>query len=126
MLNEEEEEEVRARRKKETEELLQKNYSETFVKPVERAVNLRYKNKKGVSKIELVPLLNLIAQINIYDEEGNKISNKEIEETIKKFWIRKKTANDKNSDRYFAERKPTNQKQNLLNRSLGEEMVFNY
>ena len=51
MLNEEEEEEVRARRKKETEELLQKNYSETFVKPVERAANLRFSVPKFCDKV---------------------------------------------------------------------------
>ena len=34
----------------------------------------------------------------------------------------KKKANDSNSDRYFAEKKhKTNQVENLLNRSLGED-----
>ena len=126
MLREEEEEEIRSRRRNEAEQTLEKNYSRTFVKPVEKAANRRFAGKNGISKIKLVPLLNLISEINIYDENGNKINNTEIEEVIKKYYIRKKEANDSNSDRYFKERKPTNQKENLYNRSLGEESIFNY
>jgi len=126
MINEEEEEEKRLRRKSTQEKTIQNNYTETFIKPVEKVANKKFAGKNGVSKIELIPLLNLIKEINIYDENGNKINLPEIESVIKKFWVKKKTANDKNSDRYFKERKPTNQVDNLFNRSLGEDCIFNY
>lgn len=122
MINEEEEEEKKERRKNTFHEILIKNYEQTFIKSVERTANRMFANN-GISKIELVPVLNTISEINIFDEGGNKIERKDIEEKVRKLYKLKKDAFDKNSDRYFKERKPTNHKENLLRRSLGEELV---
>lgn len=122
MINEEEEEEKREKRKNTFQEILVKNYEQTFIKTVEKIANRMFA-KNGISKIEIIPALNTILEIKIFDENGEKIEKKDIEEKIKKLYKLKKNAFDKNSDRYFKERKSTNQKENLLRRSLGEELV---
>lgn len=117
---EEEEEEKKERRKITFQELLRRNYEETFIKSVERTAN-RFFKKEGISRIEIVPALNTIMDIKIYNNEGKEIEDKDVEKKIRKLYKLKKEALDKNSDRYFKERKSTNQKENLIRRSLGEE-----
>lgn len=129
ILNEEEnlspkELEKKKKRHKQLQKTLEKNYAETFIKSVERAVNRRFCNDK-IKKIKLEFVLNILTKINIYDHNNDLIHDKKIEEQIKKFYDMKKKANDSNSDRYFAERKhKPNQTENLLNRSLGEDCCF--
>lgn len=129
VLNEEEnlspeELEKKKKRHKQLQKTLEKNYAETFIKSVERAVNRRFCNDK-IKKIKLEFVLNILTKINIYDHNNNLIHDKKIEEQIKKFYDMKKKANDSNSDRYFAEKKhKPNQTENLLNRSLGEDCCF--
>jgi hypothetical protein len=129
VLNEEEnlspeELEKKKKRHKQLQKTLEKNYAETFIKSVERAVNRRFCNDK-IKKIKLEFVLNILTKINIYDHNNDLIHDKKIEEQIKKFYDMKKKANDSNSDRYFAERKhKPNQTENLLNRSLGEDCCF--
>ena len=129
VLNEEEnlspeELEKKKKRHKQLQKTLEKNYAETFIKSVERAVNRRFCNDK-IKKIKLEFVLNILTKINIYDHNNDLIHDKRIEEQIKKFYDMKKKANDSNSDRYFAEKKhKPNQTENLLNRSLGEDCCF--
>ena len=129
VLNEEEnlspeELEKKKKRHKQLQKTLEKNYAETFIKSIERAVNRRFCNDK-IKKIKLEFVLNILTKINIYDHNNDLIHDKKIEEQIKKFYDMKKKANDSNSDRYFAERKhKPNQTENLLNRSLGEDCCF--
>ncbi len=129
VLNEEEnlspeELEKKKKRHKQLQKTLEKNYAETFIKSVERAVNRRFCNDK-IKKIKLEFVLNILTKINIYDHNNDLIHDKKIEEQIKKFYDMKKKANDSNSDRYFAEKKhKPNQTENLLNRSLGEDCCF--
>lgn len=131
VLNEEEnlspeELEKKKRRHKQLQKTLEKNYAETFIKSVERAVNRRFCNDK-IKKIKLDFVLNILTKINIYDHNNNLIHDKKIEDQIKKFYDMKKKSNDSNSDRYFAEKKhKPNQTENLLNRSLGEDYCFDY
>ena len=108
-------------RHKQLQRTLEKNYAKTFIKNVEGAANRRFCNDK-IKKIKLEFILNILTKINIYDHNNNLIHDKKIEDQIKKFYEMKKKANDSNSDRYFAEKKhKTNQVENLLNRSLGED-----
>jgi hypothetical protein len=129
VLNEEEnlspeELEKKKKRHKQLQKTLEKNYAETFIKSVERAVNRRFCNDK-IKKIKLEFVLNILTKINIYDHNNDLIHDKKIEDQIKKFYDMKKKANDSNSDRYFAEKKhKPNQTENLLNRSLGEDCCF--
>lgn len=113
-------------RAKEQEDTLKKNYAQTFIKSVEKAANKKFCNDK-IKKIKFEYDLNILSKINIYDHDNNIIHDKKIEDQIKKFYDMKKKANDKNSDRYFTEKKhKPNMHDNLLNRSLGEESYFNY
>lgn len=129
VLNEEEnlspeELEKKKKRHKQLQKTLEKNYAETFIKSVERAVNRRFCNDK-IKKIKLEFVLNILTKINIYDHNNDLIHDKKIEDQIKKFYDMKKKANDSNSDKYFAEKKhKPNQTENLLNRSLGEDCCF--
>ena len=118
--------EIRNQRKEEFDKTLKNNYKETFIKSIERAANRKFKSDK-IKKIELDSNLNLLTNINIYDHDDNLIHDKKIEDQITKFYLAKKKASDSNSDRYYSEKKKKpNMKENLLNRSLGEESYFNY
>jgi hypothetical protein len=115
--------EKKKKRSKELEKILKKNYAETFIKSAERAVNKKFCDDK-IKKIKIEYVLNIPIKINIYDYDNNLIHDKKIEEQIMKYLKLKKDANDRNSDRYFAEKKvKPNQTENLLNRSLGEEIT---
>ncbi len=120
------EKEIRNKRKEDFDKTLKNNYKETFIKNIERVANRKFKSDK-IKKIELDSNLNLLTNINIYDYDDNLIHDKKIEDQITKFYLAKKKANDSNSDRYYSEKKKKpNMKENLLNRSLGEESYFNY
>lgn len=106
-------------------ETLTNSYANTFVKSVEKAANRKFCGG-NISRIELVPILNMIDEILIFDKDGNQIENKKIEAEIRKYWAMKKKALDSNSDRRFKERKKINHTENLLNRCIGEEKIFNY
>ena len=123
IIKEEEEEEVRKRRQSSFANDIQKNYENTFIEPVRKAINRLYAKGK-VKKIVITAILNQIGGIDIIDENGKKINDKNIENLIRKYWANKKKANDSNSDRYFKERGKQNQVDNLRHRSLGEEVNY--
>jgi len=125
ITEEEEEEELRKRRSNAFSNEIQKNYDNTFIEPIRKAINRRYANGK-IKKIVITALLNQIGGIEIIDGNGKKIADKQIEEIIRKYWANKKKALDSNSDRYFKGRKQLNQADNLRNRSIGEENYFPY
>ena len=121
-----EEKEKRQKRFKERQDTIGSNYYNTFIKPVETAVNKHFKSEE-IKEIKISSLLNKILDVYIYDYNGNIIHNKELENKVKKFADTKKKALDHNSDVNFAQKKKKpNQNENILNRSLGEECYFNY
>lgn len=129
IIKEEEEEEVRSRRQKSFSNEIMKNYENTFIEPVRKAINRHLaKTDQGgmVKKVVITACLNQIGGIELIDSEGKKIENKSLESIIRKYWAAKKKALDSNSDRYFKERKATSQQDNLRRRSIGEEAYFDY
>jgi hypothetical protein len=112
-------------RREEFNETLINNYYNTFIKPVEKAANKKFKSNK-IKKIELEYALNRVTRVKIYDHNDNLIHDENLEAKIMKYAENKKEANDHNSDVRFNERKKSNMHDNLLNRSLGEENYFNY
>ena len=125
ITEEEEEQAIRRKRQESFSNDIMKNYDNTFIEPIRKAINKKYANGK-IKKIVITALLNQIGGIEIIDGEGKKISNKQIEDLIRKYWAAKKKALDSNSDRYFKGRKNLNQSDNLRNRSIGEENYFPY
>ena len=108
---------------------LSKSYYKTFIESVENAANRKYA-KGDIDKIVIDAALNVITNIRFLDKDGEEIKTdetKKIKEKIMDFYTMKKKANELNSDRRFHERKgEPPQKVNLYNRSLGEEVIFNY
>ena len=114
------EEELTKKRRERFRELIRNNYNHTFIINLEPAVNKKYA-KGSITKIKLIPgeIPGIPKSIDIY--EGNKkIEDSELEEKIRNFISMRKKAFEKNSDYYFKQRKNTNQKENLIHRSLGE------
>ena len=116
-----EEEETKKRRNKEFSKTIEDNYSKTFVKNIERIVNKKFCGDL-IKRIEITPALNTITNIKIIDKNGKEIEDSKIKEKIMNFYKLKKKAFDSNSDYYFKERPPANQKIALLRRSIGEEI----
>lgn len=114
----------KTQRKEEFKELITNNYNHTFITSLEPAVNAVYA-KGDITKIVLIPgeIPGVAKSIDIY-EGSKKVENKELEDKIKKFIATKKKALEKNSDYYFKQRKSSNQKENLIHRSLGEEVKY--
>ena len=113
-------------RKENFKKLISNNYDTTFVKNLEKAINRKFA-KGEIHKIVIIPSSpGFIKEIKLLDKSNNRIYNKDIEEKIIKFWKFNKVAKEKNSDYYFTQRKPQDQKENIYHRSLGEESIFNY
>lgn len=115
-----EEKKKRSERSKRLSEIIASGYANTFVKSVEKAANAKYCGE-DISKIELVPFLNNIQEIRIFNKKGEQIKDEKIEAEIRKYWAMKKKALDSNSDRRFKERKKISHTENLYNRCIGEE-----
>lgn len=115
-----EEEELTKKRRNDFTDTVRKNYEKVFVKNIEKIINKQFCNS-NIKRIELEPELNTIKKIKIYGKDGKLMKDELLENKINRFYKLKKRAFELNSDYYFNERPPANQKEALMRRSIGEE-----
>lgn len=115
-----EEEELTKKRRNDFTDTVQKNYENVFVKNIEKIINKQFCNS-NIKRVELEPELNTIKKIKIYGKDGKLMKDELLENKINRFYKLKKRAFELNSDYYFNERPPANQKEALMRRSIGEE-----